>query len=226
MGTPHNRLARAIGLCVCLLLISIAVKAQTPSQRINWNPLLGPSYSDGQVKYTPKYGIRYLANGFDRPKQKRIMAKAPKYLHKKGAGHLVEAFQDFALEMTRDESVIPRWIDEAWEEIRDRWSECGGTFARAARLNPRELTVVIEDRPFWMTGYDFYANGMTDGRIIRVVNITTARLLTNPDGAYLVRFPELMRWEMGNALQVAAFGYPGAVENEIGAASPCGRPIN
>src|SRR5262249_23821003 len=74
-----------------------------------------------------------------------------------------------------------------------------------------------------MDGANVYANGTTNGQTIRVVNITTAGLRTHPETAYLVRLPELLGWEMGNTLQVFAFGYPGSVDREIGGYSPCGR---
>jgi hypothetical protein len=186
--------------------------------------LLGPSAGGQEARTTPQYGIRYQANGFDRPKLKRIMIKSPRYLNKKGAGHLVEPFQDFALEMTQDKDTVPRWIDEAWREIKDRWTECGGAWAEAARsIDPKSIHIIVEDRPFWMPQYQIYASGTTDGTAIRVVNVTTARLFTNADEAYLIRLPELLRWEIGNTFQVRAFGYPGSVAAEIGGASPCGK---
>jgi hypothetical protein len=224
MGKPHTRLLRALSLGALVAFSNLNLNAQTPKQTIPWNPLLGPSTTGQEVKSTPEYGIRYQANGFDRPKLKRIMIKSPRYLNKKGAAHLVESFQDFALEMTNDKDVVPRWIDEAWREIKDRWNECGGVYAETARsIDPRSIHIIVEDRPFWMPQYQFYANGTTDGTTIRVVNVTAARLFTYPEQAYLVRLPELLKWEIGNTFQARAFGYPGSVAAEIGAASPCGR---
>lgn len=214
----------AILVTLIVFILSLCAQAQSPSQTINWKPLLQEAYPQG-IRYTPRYSIAYESNGFDSKKRKIINKKTPRYFDKMNAAHLVEPFQIFAIALTENSDNLPQWIDEAWDDVKQKWLACGGVFAQAANnFNPSRLLVVIEAQPFWVEAHKLYANGMVelDGRTIRAVNIATSRLHTDPQNASLVFLPDLLRWEIGNSLQLFAFGYPRSIADEIGSRSPCG----
>ena len=207
------------------LALAQAAQSSPTAQEINWVPFLGPSDLTARDKFSPRYGIRYNARGFDHGRRKRIDRKTPNYLIKKGAPHLIEDFQMVGNLIVADagpSGYIPFEIDLAFEETINRWLACGGSYAGAARrFDPRSLYIQFEDRPFWSSEHGLWANGRTDGQLIEVVIITADRLFSNPKQASLKRFEDLLRWETGNALALfAGIPYTG-IASEIGNQSPC-----
>jgi hypothetical protein len=207
-------------ICVFALIINTCALIGQGQQ---WKPLLQESYPR-EIQFTARYGIAYQSNGFDTPKRKIIAKKTPKYLRQMGAAHLIEGFQIFSTALTENPDNLPQWIDESWEEIKRKWVDCGGQHAQAANsFNPRRLLVVVEAAPFQVQNPAVMANGAVerDGRTIRVVNVTTSKLFSDPQNAYLVLLPDLLRWEMGNAMQVSAGLWDKTIAGEIGSRSPC-----
>src|SRR5688572_9301789 len=152
----------------------------TQAQAIQFWAFLGEGEANYAIQQSPIYNISYQANGFDRPRKNRVR-KTIAQMHGRGASHLVSDFEDFANQMTK-ENAIPRWIDEAYERIIERWSSAGEYKLPGAKMtcadvvrkfNPSSLLVKVEDVPFQVQGYgpNFYAAGTTDGHMIRVLNI-------------------------------------------------------
>ncbi|HYP27810.1 MAG TPA: hypothetical protein VE262_13925 [Blastocatellia bacterium] len=199
---------------LCMTLSAPSLGQATP-------PLLGASDMSAQAVRTP-VGFTLHARGFierDNPKRAR---KTIGFLSKQGAPHLVPSFVDYA------ESVSDYWFlleqtDEVWRATRDRWVACGGRYEQVAKsMSPRRITIYIEDRPFTHPAHPgLKLNGLTDGRMIRAVILSTNGMKTDPRNAWLVTYRQVLEWEMGNLLG-AAMGVPfTGVGNEIGSNSPC-----
>ena len=149
---------------------------------------LGPGYSD-QVKYSPKYGIPYRDNGFDDP-----LARAKKQARKRGApGWVLDEIKIFPGEP----DAIGKWIDEAFDQARDSFTNCGGRLADfASRVTPASLSggVSIEPTIWYEPALKAILAGAyyPDTQSIRVVNI-----YYGTTGDYRHARP-LLVWEMKN----------------------------
>jgi len=203
---------------VCAAISIFLVCAMADAQIMR--PFLGePNYS-APDKLTPRYGIRYNARGYDKAKAKKV-TKTARWLERHDMESIVPEFQDYANQMAL-ESQIPEWIDSAWDVIKEKWTSCGGTYADAARrFNLRSLYVKVEPVPFYVPEWKLYAAGMTDGHIIRAVNVwADVEKGTN----WLRKFSDLMEWEIGNALMLSSsIKWDGTIKGEIGNKSPCGK---
>lgn len=216
-------IARKAMLTLATLLFTWLCLAAAEVFGQEWKPLLQESYPR-EIQVTKRFGISYQSNSFDTAKRKIIAKKTPKYLRSMGADHLIAGFQVFSTALTENPDNLPAWIDEAWEEIKGKWIACGGIYERAARsFNPRSLFIIIEAAPFKVNDPPVTANGTVerDGRTIRAVNVSTGLLFSSPNNSYLVFLPDLLQWEMGNALQLAAGLWDKTIVGEIGNRSPC-----
>lgn len=181
-------------------------------------PFLGEANYSAPDKLTPRYNIRYNARGFDKPKAKKV-DKTSRWLERHDMASIIPQFTDFANQMAL-ESQIPEWIDSAWDAVKEKWISCGGTYAEAARrFNVRTLYVKIEPLPFYVPEMGLYAAGMTDGRLIRAINVWAN---VEVGSTWVRRFDQLMEWEIGNALMLSSsIRWDGTVQGEIGNQSPC-----
>jgi hypothetical protein len=128
---------------------------------------LGPAY-DEQVKYSPKYGIPYKDHGFDNP-----LSRRPKKAKKRGAPWWV---QDEINIFPGSPDAIGQWIDEAFDEARASFQECGGGLADfASRVTPASLSGGVSIEPtIWYEpalGAILAGGYYPNTRSIRVVNI-------------------------------------------------------
>lgn len=199
---------------LCMIL-STAASAQTVP------PLLGASDMTAQATRTPA-GFTVYGRGFiERDNPKRTQ-KSVRFLNKNGAEHLVPFFTDYASQVA-DYWYLIEETDRAWATIRGRWIDCGGRFEQVAKsTSPRRVTIYVEDRPFTHPAHPgLRLNGLTDGRMIRAVIVSTNGLKTDPRNSWLVTYRQVLEWEMGNLLGVV-MGVPfTGVAGEIGDRSPC-----
>jgi hypothetical protein len=218
---PTVFFTRAITLIAVVLLITVS----TPSQTNEFWAFLGEKETEQPVKRTPVYNIAYQANGFDRPRKNRIR-KTIARMQARGANHLIEDFDEFARQMTK-EDAIPRWIDEAFARIEARWLSVGDHTLPGARLScaeavrrfdPAGLLVIVEALPFEVEGYPagFFVAGTTNGQTIRALNVNADGFLSDPQGARLRTFDLLVSWELGNSLALFAGYEAKTLAQEIG----------
>jgi hypothetical protein len=197
----------------------------TQAQAIQFWAFLGEGEANYAIQQSPIYNISYQANGFDRPRKNRVR-KTIAQMHGRGASHLISDFEDFANQMTK-ENAIPRWIDEAYERIIERWSSAGEYKLPGAKMtcadvvrkfNPSSLLVKVEDVPFQVQGYgpNFYAAGTTDGHMIRVLNINADGFISDPQHASLRKFDALVEWEIGNSFALFAGYQAQTIAQEVG----------
>lgn len=191
----------------------------------DWKELLGQA-SPGPVKQTP-LGIRYQANGFDKVKPKKV-EKALGWLRNRNVPeHVLREFESYCREFCSSPSPIPQMIDRAYQEMKQKYVICGGEWAKAAReLDPKEIFVVVEPSPIWSSHWNTWAAGLAwlKDRKIQAICVGIDGIMTNPAQAGSVRkFPDLMRWEMGNLLSFLAGHRIKSPLDELGDKSPCGR---
>lgn len=156
-------------LVVCFFTLACVVGYAQDNR--TWPALLGGS-NYNEANQTTALGIGFNARGHHKVKEARV-AKSLNYLDNHGAGHLKAEFQGFVGDI-QSPGQIAQWIDAAFEWNKDKALGCGGKQADAARkLNPRSISVVIEDRPFkvFYEGTWQWAGGWYEDRRIRVVNV-------------------------------------------------------
>jgi hypothetical protein len=218
---PSRLFARTILMTLFLMMFAISMQAQTTEF---W-AFLGASETNEIVKQTPIYNISYQANGFDRPRKNRVR-KTIARMQSRGATHLIQEFEGFAHQMTK-ENAIPRWIDEAYGRIVERWLSVGDHTLAGARMscaeavrrfNPSSLLVIVEEAPFEVQGYPsgFFVAGTTDGRIIRALNVNADGFMSDPQHAKLRTFDLLVSWELGNSLALFAGYEAKTLAQEVG----------
>lgn len=201
----------------------------TQAQAIQFWAFLGDCDANDAIKQSPLYNISYQASGFDRPRKNRVR-KTIAQMRARGASHLIADFEAFANQMTK-ENAIPRWIDEAYGRIVERWSSVGNYQLPGAkmscaevvrRFNPASLLIKVEDVPFQVPGYPpgFYAAGTTDGHTIRALNINADGFISDPQHASLRRFDALVEWEIGNSFALFAGYQAPTIAQEVGSRVP------
>jgi hypothetical protein len=221
ISMPPRLFARIILMVLFIMMFAVSMQGQSSEF---W-AFLGASETNVVVKQTPVYNISYQANGFDGPRKNRVR-KTIARMQSRGATHLIEDFDKFAHQMTR-ENAIPRWIDEAYGRIVERWLSVGDHTLEGARMscaeavrrfNPSSLLVIVEETPFQVQGYPtgFYVAGTTDGRIIRALNVNADGFMSDPQHARLRTFDLLVSWELGNSLALFAGYVAKTLDQEIG----------
>lgn len=145
-------------------------------------------------QYSPKYHIRYNTQGYDQPacnwnKKLRKMAK------KKVPDYAVNEILSFP----GSPDAIGEWIDAAFAETQNEFTECGGTLAlRARSVSVKELYVIIMPSAFYEPYYKVDVAGLfyPDKREIRVLNIYYT--WSGENKGWLRHARDLLKWEMGN----------------------------
>jgi hypothetical protein len=212
---------KAIFLLAILFLLASASEAQ---QNITWRPLLGQAETPSVEQRTP-LGVRYIAYGFDKPKQKRI-AKTVGWMQKRGVpGSLIEEYRTYALALTADRNVIPQMIDEAFKGMKAKYVDCGGKWkVTVEQLRPSQLLVKVEAAPVWSPHWSTYAVGLAwkEKNLIQAVNVAANGIMTSPKSAGPLRkFSDLVAWEVGNYFSMKAGHTIKTLADELGNASPC-----
>lgn len=189
-----------------------------------WYRYLGVANFATPIKKSPSFSIPYYDRGFDKYKPKKTEVKTPKFLEKKGAGHLVPEFQTYEVALTASPDYIGVIIDDAYRKTKKRFIDCGGRWKQTANtFNPGRLTVIVEEAPVWIkaTGFTGWVNGYTDGKEVHALIVGGNRVYTAPKNASLATFSSLAEWELGNALAMAA-GYTNtSLDDEVGSRPPC-----
>ena len=171
-----------------LPLLLLAVTAQASGQ--GYYEFLGPA-RPASDKFTPRYHIRYNAQGFDSPAEHRT-----KKMVKKGASEsAIQEVENFP----RAADEIARWIDDAYENTRAEFLLCGGDLAsRAMAVSPSGVYVIIEPTAFYVGELGIDAAGVyyPSRREIHVLNIYYT--WSGPYRGWLRHARDLLRWEMEN----------------------------
>jgi hypothetical protein len=190
--------------------------------------LLGPAVE--RPVQTTGLGIRYQAQGFDHPRDKK-MNKSARWLRKrKVPEYVVSAFIAYVQSLIADPNYLARQIDAAWQERQEAWQRCGpGTWQHraATESHPSTIVVVIEAAAFTVDmgafGTRQNVGGDTDGRTIRAVICAIPFAETDASKSYLRKFDQIVRWEIGNTFHRRAGGrFTGNPDQEIGDKDPCG----
>lgn len=225
-------------LFVLCLMLHMAIVGHC--QTTDWRALLGDPDMSYRDLRTPVHGILVHTNGFqfgrsafveDRIKAngKHKLARTPKYLVSMNAANLVGPFVSQA-ELILDgvdgpDTYICRKIDEAFETVLNRRLACGKSRAAAQNFDPRTLEIQVWSEPWWVPAVDVYAAGecSPDGRHLRVVILVATHLFDGvPGNETLNLFYDYARWEIGNAMAIAAGEHwDGTVVGEIGDRDPC-----
>ena len=153
--------------------------------------------------------------------------KSAEFLRDIGVGEwVISNFLAYAQEITEPD-YFPRVIDGAFEATYERFLSCGATSrpARAARdVDPLKVRVTIEPAPVLMpystAGQNVYANGCTDGVLIRAV-VCYVNSMSKPPEADLVTCAQLIEWEMGNLFARKGGHHARDVDSEVGNRQPC-----
>lgn len=207
-------------LCAVVLLLQMAIVGHC--QTTDWRPLLGdPDLSYRDLR-TPVHGILVHTNGFqfgrsafveDRIKSngKHKLARTPKYLVSMEATNLVGPFVSQA-ELILDcvdgpDTYICRKIDEAFGTVLNRRLACSKSRSAAQNFDPRTLEIQVWSEPWWVPAVGVYAAGAcsSDGRHLRIVILVATHLFDGiPGNETLNPFYDYARWEIGNAMAIAA----------------------
>ena len=149
-------------------------------------------------QFSPRFGIRYNTWGFDQPEVN--WSKKTTKLRKRG---VPDAIIDQIVEFPGSPDAFGKWIDDAFESVREQFSACGGDLAnRANAVSPGNLFITIMPsvwyEPYWGT----YTAGAyyPDTNDIRVVNIYYT--WGGPQAGWLRHARSLILWEMGNYFAV------------------------
>jgi hypothetical protein len=95
--------------------------------------------------------------------------------------------------------AFSQWIDDAFDQTMQEFTQCGGELAGSARLvSPQGVYVVIEPTGFFVAavGYDVAGVYYPDRREIHVLNIYY--IWHGPDAGWLRHARDLIKWEMEN----------------------------
>lgn len=209
---------------ILMLAVLLAVSLTASAQTTTWKELLGPAEPASIEQRTP-LGIRYIAHGFDTPKQKRI-AKTIRWMQKRGVPNaLIEEYRQFALKLTESHAVIPQMIDAAFSQTRSVYIGCDGKWKSAAlQIKPSDILVSVEAAPVWSEHWKTYAAGLAWGskNLIQAVNVSANGIMSEPKSAGPLRkFSDLMFWEMGNYFSFKAGHRINTPADELGSSSPC-----
>ena len=174
-------------LLLMLVLPGLMVSAATVRAQ-DLIKFLGPQHSD-EIKFSPKYRIAYLDNGFSDP-----LKRQSKKAKKRGAPQSV---LDEINEFPGSPDAIGKWIDEAFDEAAASFNKCGGALARfASGVSPASLSggVTIEPTIWFEPALNSYLAGgyYPTTHSIRVVNIYYG---TTGDYRHA---KSLLVWEMKN----------------------------
>lgn len=196
-----------VRVALLLLALCLSVSAQQRNLR-------GNSDSNSPNRTTLRNKISYNAHGFDKSRRKAV-DKSKRYLTNKGAGHLTNQLDEFE-SLVSIPSQIPEWIDSAFDDRHSAFIACGGKWESAARkFNPRSLHVEVMSGAWYWN--NILVGGLTEGRNIKAAIVTLGGW-SNPSTAYLNKFEQYARYEIGNSL-----GFAAGEVRETGVASPCGR---
>jgi RHS repeat-associated protein len=165
-----------------------------------YTQFLGSRSTDVAFKRSPKYGLWYNDGGSDfavAAKEKRVRKGTKKIRNAGGSEEQIEgAIQSL---IAWDGTMIPNWVDDAFDAALANFTRCGGDLAgRAQGVSPNGVTVFIED-----TVFDVYVSGQNRGtaagiyipdvREIHVVNF----YYSSAEG-YARLASDLLRFEMEN----------------------------
>jgi hypothetical protein len=218
---------RILWILVCLAPGAAVPAASPPAQNPEYPKLLGNGDPSAPPYRTARYRVLVYANGFDDPaKEPKVKKSGPRKLRGFGLSkQQIDSFKDYAGQLVglNGLSTLAIEIDEGVEQIRQKWNECGGAYARFINaVDWSELEVRVMDRPFpsRLCG-NCLVSGELDGRRIRIVNVMFNRLLSDPENAYLNGVRWLAPWELGNYAWWKF--YRNNPPYELGFQSPCGR---
>ena len=187
----HRRVALPIFALFLLVGLAGTTRAQGTHQ------FLGEARPTGD-KITPRFGIRYNTQGFDKPSfnwEKKIR----KWQQKEVPGQVIEELLTFP----GAPDAIPTWIDEAYRKVQTKFAECGGMLSqRAVRVSPRNLSVRIMSSAFFEPYWKINVAGAyyPKTKEIKVLNIYY--IWSGPNKGWLRHAKDLLEWEIGNFMAV------------------------
>ncbi len=205
----------------------------------NWGvKLLGEAIGNS-TRYSPKWRIPYNDNKFNTPndptlRQSRLstVIYASKFAYdKKVPVGVIESFQGFANRMILGTEQPGKWIDDAFDEVRNKWAACGGKYLNVANGLAASSIFATVQPSYWLysgSNYSGYIAGQANwpsrhvlGNVVGINNLMSV----NPAASTGIQnFQRLMAWEIGNIFGLYSGFYPGnTLSSEIGNASPCGK---
>lgn len=189
--------------------------------------LADSSYAQGEHEFlggarqvpdqiSPRFGIRYNTQGFDEPKAK--WNKKVKKWNKKG---VPESIVEEILAFPGSPDAFGKWIDDAFEQTRLEFNQCGGVLAqRANEVSPDKLYITIMPTAFYEPHWKIYLAGAyyPSTHDIKVLNIYY--IWDGPNKGWLRHARDLLKWEIGNYFAMESKVQP---EPRI-AGWPCSAP--
>ena len=165
---------------------------------------------------TPRFGIRYNTQGYDRPRTK--WNKKINKWQKKGVPD--SAIQEI-LEFPGSPDAIGKWIDDAYAKVQNQFMKCGGPLAqRASFVNPSVLRVTIMPSAFYEPYWKINVAGAyyPSTKEIKVLNIYYTWKGENK--GWMRHARDLLEWEIGNFFGVETKTQP----EPRSAGWPCNAP--
>ena len=148
-------------------------------------------------RFSPKHGIRYNTQGYDRP-EANWRKKLKKWANKSVPDWAIEEIMNFP----GSPDAIGEWIDEAFDKTVSQFSNCESLARRANRIEATDLYVIIMPSAFYVPVYDVLAAGAyyPTPREIRVLNIYYT--WSGENKGWLRHARDLLAYEMGNYFAV------------------------
>jgi hypothetical protein len=206
----HRRAVLSLFALSLLVCFAGTARAQGTHQ------FLGEARPDAD-KITPRFGIRFNAQGFDNPSfnwEKKIK----KWQKKAVPGTVIEEMLTFP----GAPDAIPTWIDQAYDKVRSQFAECGGTLSqRASRVVSKNLKVTIMPSAFYEPYWKINVAGAyyPKSREIKVLNIYY--IWSGPNKGWLRHAKDLLEWEIGNFMAVES----GVQPEPRPKGWPCNAPV-
>lgn len=167
-------------------------------------------------QFTPRHGIRYNTQGYDRPR-----AKWNKKMRAWRANDVPESIIEEILAYPGSPDAIARWIDDAFEHTLAQFTACDGGLAnRARQVSKTDISVVIMPSAFFEPYYQVLVAGAyyPTPKQIKVLNIYY--IWEGTHKGWLRHARDLLVYEMQNYFAVAC----GVQPEPRTAAWPCDAP--
>lgn len=175
---------------------------------------------DPVLKSTP-LGIRFNSNGFDQLTDKQKTKRLKKLNKTFDKENIPDSTKSELLDYFESLPNMASWFDVSYSHIRDLWIACGGAFKETAlKINPWNITISVEEAPFFVPYYKVFAVGMTEPSLNGAITLSVVALTEQgnpPTFSWVRNLNDLSRWEIGNY-----FAYRhGIKDREVGDGKPC-----